>query len=51
VGKGVMTDLFTKGVIKHMVYLALEPAAAAEAIHLSKKAECAAWVGSDAITE
>jgi len=34
-----------------MVYFALEPAAAVEAIHLSKEVGCAVWVGSDAITE
>ena len=34
-----------------MVYLPLEPVAAAEAIQLSRKTGYAVWVGSDAITE
>ena len=33
-----------------MVYLALEPAAALEAIQLAKQTGAAVWVGSDAIT-
>jgi len=33
-----------------MVYLALEPEAAREAIALVRKSECSVWVGSDALT-
>lgn len=33
-----------------MVYLALEPAAAREAIGLARAARCAVWVGSDSLT-
>ena len=36
--------------IEKTVYLALEPAAAREAIHLARQTGCVVWVGSDGIT-